>query len=116
MGLMSRPDVQAQVRKQHKFKVGQMVDYAPSRTGMSASSRGYKIVRLLPREGVDILYRIKSAGETFERVAKEQDLTFRTAPSLKQRSSRTVCKSLFHGSVDKLPQLLTKCRAKQLTS
>ena len=80
MGLMSRSDVQPQVRKQHKFKVGQMVDYAPSRTGMSASSRGYKIVRLLPREGVDVLYRIKSAGETFERVAKEQDLTFRTAP------------------------------------
>ena len=56
-----------------------MVDYAPARTGMAASSRGYKIVRLLSREGVDVFYRIKSPAETFERVAKEQDLTVRSA-------------------------------------
>ena len=40
-------------------------------------SWGYQIVRLLPREGADLLYRIKSPGETFERVAKERDLTQR---------------------------------------
>ena len=53
---------------QHKFKVGQLVDYNPNRLGMPASARGYKIMRLLPPEGTDLLYRIKSAGETFERV------------------------------------------------
>ncbi len=63
----------------HKFKVGQVVDYSPNRMGMSASSRGYEIKRLLPREGVDLLYRIKSPTETFERVAKEQDLARRSA-------------------------------------
>jgi len=62
---------------QHKFKVGQLVDYNPNRSGMPASSRGYEIVRLLPPEGGDFLYRIKSPGETFERVAKEQDLSRR---------------------------------------
>jgi hypothetical protein len=31
-------------------------------------------MRLLPPEGSDLLYRIKSPGETFERVAKERDL------------------------------------------
>jgi hypothetical protein len=36
-------------------------------------------MRLLPREGVDILYRIKSPTEAFQRVAKEQDLTRRSS-------------------------------------
>jgi hypothetical protein len=30
---------------QHKFKVGQVVDYGPGRLGMRASSREYKVVR-----------------------------------------------------------------------
>jgi hypothetical protein len=61
----------------HKFKVGQLVDYNPGRVGMPASSWQYKILRLLPAEGSDLLYRIKSPGETFERVAKERELTAR---------------------------------------
>jgi hypothetical protein len=64
---------------EHKFKVGQLVDYSPNRLGLSASARGYEIMRLLPREGIDILYRIKSPGEAFQRVAKEQDLTRRNS-------------------------------------
>jgi hypothetical protein len=62
---------------QHKFKVGQVVDYDPRRLGMRASSREYKVVRLLPPEGSDLLYRIKSVGETFERVVKEHELSRR---------------------------------------
>lgn len=62
---------------QHKYKVGQMVDYQPNRMGMPGASRGYKVLRLLPLEGGDLLYRIKSPSESFERVAKEQDLTRR---------------------------------------
>jgi hypothetical protein len=61
----------------HKFKVGQLVDYNPGRVGMPASSWQYKIVRLLPAEGSDLLYRIKSLGETFERVARERELAAR---------------------------------------
>jgi hypothetical protein len=63
--------------RRHKFKVGQVVDYKPGRSGMPPSSWQYKIVRLLPFDGSDPLYRIKSAGETFERVAREQDLAGR---------------------------------------
>ncbi len=58
----------------HKYKVGQAVDYSPGRWGVPASSREYEILRLLPFEGGDLLYRIKSTGETFERVAKESEL------------------------------------------
>jgi hypothetical protein len=61
----------------HRFKVGQLVDYNPGRVGMPVSSWQYKIVRLLPAEGRDLLYRIKSSGETFERVAKERELAGR---------------------------------------
>jgi hypothetical protein len=68
-----------QVRRptQHRYKVGQLVDLNSRRLGISASSRGYKVVRLLPREGTELLYRIKSPNESFERVVKEQDLVRR---------------------------------------
>jgi len=59
----------------HRYKVGQAVDFTPGRWGLPASSREYKVLRLLPFEGGDLLYRIKSAAETFERVAKESELT-----------------------------------------
>lgn len=61
----------------HKFKVGQTVEYNPGSVGVRASSREYKVMRLLPPEGVDLLYRIKSVGEAFERVAKERELSRR---------------------------------------
>jgi hypothetical protein len=38
------------------------------------ASGKYKVVRLLPSDGDDYQYRIKSAGEAFERVAKESQL------------------------------------------
>jgi hypothetical protein len=62
---------------QHKYRVGQVVDYDPGRMGVRASSREYKVVRLLPPEGSELLYRIKSVGEAFERVAKERELSRR---------------------------------------
>jgi hypothetical protein len=59
----------------HRYKVGQAVDFTPgSRWGLPASAREYKILKLLPFEGGDLLYRIKSTAETFERVAKEREL------------------------------------------
>jgi hypothetical protein len=58
----------------HKFKVGQMVDYSPSRLDAPASSSAYKIIRLLPAEGGDRQYRIKSVAEPYERIARESQL------------------------------------------
>jgi hypothetical protein len=59
----------------HKFKVGQLVDFAPARLGMATSGQPYEIVRLLPAEAVELQYRIKSKSESFERVAKESELS-----------------------------------------
>jgi len=61
----------------HKYKVGQAVDLSPGRWSVPASTRAYKIVRLLPIEGGQLTYRVKSEAETFERIAKESELTER---------------------------------------
>ena len=61
----------------HRFKVGQLVDFSPARPGMPTPGRQYQVVRLLPAEGGEFLYRVKSKSETFERVAKESELAQR---------------------------------------
>ena len=63
---------------QAKFQVGQMVDFNPGRATIPASTREYKIVRLMPLESSERLYRIKTIAEQFERIAKESELTRRT--------------------------------------
>ena len=60
---------------EHAFKIGQMVHFDPGRSSMAATSREYKVIRLLPPEGGQNLYRIKGAAETFERMARESDLS-----------------------------------------
>ena len=65
---------------QHKFKVGQLVDFAPSRPGMPTPGRQYEIVRQLPPEAGEFQYRVKSKGETFERIAKESELSRSSSP------------------------------------
>jgi hypothetical protein len=62
------------VLKTHKFQVGQSVYFTSGTMGRPGASGSYRIVRLLPSEGDDYQYRIKSAGEAFERVAKESQL------------------------------------------
>jgi hypothetical protein len=48
----------------HKFKIGQSVNYTSGRFGFAGSARGiYKITQLLPPEGDDFQYRVKSAAE-----------------------------------------------------
>jgi hypothetical protein len=42
--------------------------------GRPGASGSYKIVKLLPSEGDEHQYRIKSPAEAFERVAKESQL------------------------------------------
>jgi hypothetical protein len=57
----------------HKFKVGQIVNYTPH-IGTSVADGVYTITRLLPPQGGDFQYRIKSADEPYERVAMESQL------------------------------------------
>jgi hypothetical protein len=58
----------------HRFQVGQTVFYTSSPISRPGASGSYKVVRLLPSDGDDYQYRIKHAGEAFERVAKESQL------------------------------------------
>jgi len=60
--------------KTHKFSIGQNVRYTSGPFGRFGASGSFKIVKLLPSDGDEQQYRIKSAGEAFERVAKESQL------------------------------------------
>lgn len=62
------------VLRTHKFSIGQNVRYTAGPLSRTGSSGPFKIVKLLPPEGDEQQYRIKSAGEAFERVAKESQL------------------------------------------
>jgi hypothetical protein len=57
-----------------KFKVGQSVNCTLGRFGPVRGSGIYTITQLLPPEGDDYQYKIKSAAEPHERVAKESQL------------------------------------------
>ena len=60
--------------KSHKYSIGQNVRYTSGPFGRFGASGAFKVVKLLPPEGDEHQYRIKSAGEAFERVAKESQL------------------------------------------
>ncbi len=59
---------------EHKFKIGQSVNFAAGPFGRGSAGAVYKIVQLLPPEGDDYQYRVKSASEPHERVVKESQL------------------------------------------
>ncbi|WP_420133763.1 hypothetical protein [Rhodopseudomonas sp.] len=59
----------------HKFVVGENVYFTASNVARPAAGGIYEIIRLLPTDGADCQYRIKSSSEAFERVAKESQLT-----------------------------------------
>jgi hypothetical protein len=59
----------------HKFVVGETVYFTASNVARPAAGGMYEIIRLLPTDGADCQYRIKSTSEAFERVAKESQLT-----------------------------------------
>jgi hypothetical protein len=58
----------------HKYNVGQTVYYVSGMIGRHSGSGSYRVVRLLPADGGDLQYRIKSISEAYERVAKESQL------------------------------------------
>jgi len=58
----------------HRYQVGETVYYTSPTFGRAAATGSYTVVKLLPSEGDDYQYRIKSSGEAFERVAKESQL------------------------------------------
>jgi hypothetical protein len=63
------------VMPDHKFKIGQSVNFTSGPFGRGGSSGVYKVTQLLPPEGDDWQYRIKSSDEPHERVVKESQLS-----------------------------------------
>jgi len=59
---------------QHKFKVGQTVNLIANRLERHVPPGAYTIQRLLPVEGLDLLYRVKHTGDGHERVVNEAQL------------------------------------------
>jgi hypothetical protein len=57
-----------------RFKVGQSVNYTSGPRGPSRTEVIYKVTQVLPPVGDERQYRIKSASEPHERVAKETEL------------------------------------------
>jgi hypothetical protein len=78
--------------REHKFRVGQTVDYSPPRSYTLSPPRSspdrlktkdpvlgrFSIVRLMPALGSEQQYRIKSTVDGHERMALESQLGFRS--------------------------------------
>jgi hypothetical protein len=60
----------------HKFRIGQIVNYTSGPYGRASGL--FKVTQLLPPEGDDMQYRIKSDTEPHERVVKESQLSVAT--------------------------------------
>ncbi len=60
--------------KNHKYSVGQNVRYTAGPFGRTGAAAAFQVIKLLPSEGDEHQYRIKSTTEAFERVAKESQL------------------------------------------
>ncbi|MGE3148836.1 MAG: hypothetical protein AB7K04_07195 [Pseudorhodoplanes sp.] len=60
--------------KTHRYSLGQLVRYTSGPFARQAADGNFRIVKLLPSDGEEFQYRIKSTDEAFERVAKESQL------------------------------------------
>ena len=83
---------------EHKFAVGQFVDFDKKLTPSPRPAGPYEVTRVLPAENAEAqTYRIKSKAEPFERSAKEYEIvavepaasemteTFAAAPGARRR-------------------------------
>ena len=59
---------------EHKYQIGEVVDFTSRQIGMRASAERCEIVRLLSTDGDDPEYRVKCPAENFERVVRESQL------------------------------------------
>lgn len=60
----------------HRYKIGQALNFSPGRMGHMQSDRACKVTRLLPPDESGIpQYRIQCTSEPVERVANENSLS-----------------------------------------
>ena len=62
---------------EHKFRIGQAVEYLASRRFDRLAGGGYTVVRLFPVDGHIPQYRIKSAVDGRERMVNESEIGLR---------------------------------------
>jgi hypothetical protein len=60
-----------------KFRIGDDVNFTSGTVGRPATTKFYTVVRVLPLEGREQQYRIKTDSEAHERVANESQLDLR---------------------------------------
>jgi hypothetical protein len=60
--------------RSHKFRVGESVTLRPA-ISRNVPGGVYEVTKQLPHNGREFEYRIKSANEEHERVARESELT-----------------------------------------
>jgi hypothetical protein len=58
----------------HRFRIGDSVHFTSGMLGRGGVHGVYEVVRLLPTDGDEQQYRIKSMTEPHERVAKQSQL------------------------------------------
>jgi hypothetical protein len=59
---------------EHKFRVDQRVTLAANVINRAAAGGSYVVTKQLPERAGEFEYRIKSASESHERVARESEL------------------------------------------
>ena len=59
---------------QHKFAIGQSVEFLPGRMDMHVPRGTYTIVRPLPVESNERQYRVKNTRDGHERIMRESQL------------------------------------------
>ncbi len=62
--------------EEHKYKVGQTINFRSAMKGRFAPPGEYRVVGHRPPENGELLYRIKSDLERHERIARESELTW----------------------------------------
>ena len=58
----------------HKFRIGESVMLKPA-ISRNVPGGVYEVIKQLPHNGREYEYRIKSANEEYERIAREGELT-----------------------------------------
>jgi hypothetical protein len=59
----------------HKFHIGQLVQFRTKPFYVSAALGVFEVVRQLPERDGELEYRIKNTAEPHERVARESELS-----------------------------------------
>ncbi len=57
--------------REHKYKVGETVEFNPGGSYLAKIRGHYVVMRLLPTEGLGYQYRVKSVTDGHERIVRE---------------------------------------------